>query len=361
MSQSWTQRRYIRVLLIFLAIALVIWLAAISIAVLAPFLVGILLAYLLMPIVNWLENLLPPRHRAPRTRRVLAIAIVFVLFALVLALFLIFIGASLVAATGVFLDKTPGLITQGISKLSDLTTLFKGNLPHSVVTHLDSFVASLGPTAGKFLQDFITGTMAVIPASMPTIVGFLTLPFFLFFVLNDYESFQKYFYEYLPPRTAGHTANILRIIGNAMGRYLRSQLILGLIVGAIIYLGLAILKIDQAPMFGVITAVTQFIPIVGPLLSGLLTVVITFVLEPDKVLWVLIVVVGAQVLVNMILVNWIQGRVMQIHPAVIMVLLVVGGYVGGLLGAILALPLGTTIWEIFKYFRRPQVQATPEA
>jgi predicted PurR-regulated permease PerM len=345
------QRKYIRAVLIVIAVALVIWLAAVSMAVLAPFLVGILLAYMLMPIVTWLESILPPKGRAPRARRVLAIAIVFILFTVVLVLFLVYIGASLIAASGMFMDKTPELISQSIGELREWASLVKGHLPNSLISQLDSFLAGLGPTAGKFIQDFIAGTMAVLPASMPTIVGFMTLPFFLFFVLNDYESFQKRFYEYLPPNAARHAASVLAIIGTAMGRYLRSQLILGVMVGGIIFIGLALMKIDYAPMLGVITVVTQFIPIVGPLISALLTVVITFALEPDRIVWVLLLVVGAQVLVNMILVNWIQGKYMQIHPAVIMVLLVVGGYVGGLLGAILALPVGATVWEIFKYFR----------
>lgn len=359
-NQVGTQRKYIRALLIVLVIAVVIWLAAISMAVLAPFLVGILLAYMLMPVVNWLENLLPPRGKAPKTRRVLAIAVVFILFTLLLILFLVYIGASLVSASGVFVDKTPQLISQSIGQMREWATLLKGNLPHSVMNQFDSFLSNLDPSAGKFIQDFITGTMAVIPASMPTIIGFLTLPFFLFFVLNDYESFQKYFYEYLPPMAAKHAANIFGIIGTAMGRYLRSQLILGLMVGGIVFIGLAVLKVDYAPMLGMITTVSQFIPILGPLISGLLIIVITFALQPDRIIWVLILVLGAQVLVNMILVNWIQGKYMQIHPAVIMVLLVVGGYIGGLLGAILALPLGATVWEIFKYFRGQPTAAPVE-
>ena len=350
-SKTQTQRKYVRALLIILAAAVVIWLTAISMAVLAPFLVGILLAYMLMPIVNWLENILPPKGKAPKARRVLAIAIVFILFALILVFFVVYIGASLVSASGMFVDKTPELISQSINGLREWATLFKGQLPHTVNTQLDSFLTGLGPTAGKFMQDFITGTLAVIPASMPTIVGFLILPFFLFFVLNDYESFQEYFYEYLPANAAKHAANVLGIIGTAMGRYLRSQLILGLLVGGIVFIGLAIMKIDYAPMLGLITTISQFIPIIGPLISGLLTVVVALALQPDRTLWVLILVIGAQLVVNGILVNWIQGKYMHIHPAVIMVLLVVGGYVGGLLGAILALPVGATIWEIFKYFR----------
>ncbi len=346
--------KFARPLLVFVIIALVLWLAAASMAVLIPFLIGILLAYMLMPVVNWLENLLPPKGKAPKTRRIISIILVFVAFALVLALFIVYIGATLVSASGALADKAPGFIDQGMANVTGWIKVLGGSLPHAFSGQLENMISNLGPAAGKFVQDFIVGSLAVIPASMPTIVGFLILPFFLFFVLNDYESFQKYFYDYLPANAARHTANILGIIGNNMGRYLRSQLILGLIVGFMVFIGLAVLRVDYAPALAAVTAVSQFIPIVGPVVSGLIVLLVTLALQPDKALWALIIFLIAQGILNMVFVNWIQGKYMQIHPAVVMVLLVVGGYIAGLWGAILALPVGATIWQIYIYFRNQQ-------
>jgi len=111
----------------------------------------------------------------------------------------------------------------------------------------------------------------------------------------------------------------------------------------------------------VVTALTQFIPIIGPVISGLIIVIITLALAPDKILWVLMVFIAVQVLLNTVFVNWIQGKYMQIHPAIVMVLLVVGGYVGGFWGMILALPVAATVWEIFKYIRSQQQAEIIEA
>lgn len=346
--------KFARPILIFVILALVVWLTAASMTVLIPFLVGILLAYMLMPVVNWLEHYLPPRGKAPKTRRIISIILVFIAFGLVLALFIVYIGATLVSASGALADKAPGFIDDSMANVTGWLKALGGSLPHAFSGQLQTIITNLGPAAGKFVQDFLVGSLAVIPASMPTIIGFLILPFFLFFVLNDYESFQKYFYDYLPANAARHTANILGIIGNNMGRYLRSQLILGLIVGFMVFIGLAILRLDYAPALAAVTAVTQFIPIVGPVISGLTVLLVTLALQPDKVVWALIIFVIAQAILNMVFVNWIQGKYMQIHPAIVMVLLVVGGYIAGLWGAILALPLGATIWQIYLYFRKQQ-------
>lgn len=69
------------------------------------------------------------------------------------------------------------------------------------------------------------------------------------------------------------------------------------------------------------------------------------------VVWALPVFIVAQAILNGVFGNWIQGKYMQFHPAVIMVLMVVGGYIAGFWGMILALPVAATIWEIFEYFR----------
>ncbi|MGD0856034.1 MAG: AI-2E family transporter [Dehalococcoidia bacterium] len=343
-----------RLFLILIIIALVLWLAAASMAVLIPFLVGILLAYMLMPVVNWLENMLPPKGKAQKARRIISVILVFVVFLLILVLFIIYIGATLVSASGALVGRAPGLIDQGMENVQGWIKAFGGSLPQAFAGQFESIIANMGPTVGKFVQDFVVGGLAVVPASMPTVMGFLIMPFFLFFVLNDYESFQKYFYDYLPVNAARHTANILTIIGDNMGRYLRSQLILGLIVGFLVFIGLAILKVDYAPALAAVTAVTQFIPIVGPVVSGLIILLVTLALQPDKVLWAVVVFIVAQGVLNTVFVNWIQGKYMQIHPAVVMILLVVGGYVGGLWGAILALPVGATVWQIYLYFRNQQ-------
>ena len=128
-----------------------------------------------------------------------------------------------------------------------------------------------------------------------------------------------------------------------------------------VFIGLWVLQVDYAPALGAVTAVTQFIPIVGPVISGLIILIITLALQPAKVLWALLVVVLAQLILNTVLLNWIQGKFMQLHPAVVMVLLVVGGYVAGFWGMILAVPVAATIWEIFKYFRSLQKEQKLQA
>jgi predicted PurR-regulated permease PerM len=354
-------RKYWQPFLILVALVLALWLMVASMAVLIPFLIGILLAYLLMPLVTWFEGVLPSKGKAQKAKRVISIVILLIVITLLLILFTAYIGSALASASNVLILKAPEFLTMSANQITDWIKNFKGSAPHTFALQIGTFIDNLGPAAGKFIQDFVMGSVALIPGSVPTIIGFMIMPFFLFFVLMDYESFQKYFYDILPPNAARHAGNILSIIANAMGRYLRSQIILGLIAGTMIFLGLLALRIDYAPALAALTAITQFIPIVGPVISGLIIASITLALAPDRILWVLLVVIAVQVLLNAVFVNWIQGKYMQIHPAIVMILLVIGGYVGGFWGMILALPVAATIWEIFKYIRSQQPAEIIEA
>lgn len=354
-TESSPFKKYWRPALILIAIVLVLWLLWASMAVLIPFLIGILLAYLLMPLVQWMERVLPPRGRAAKAKRIISIIIVFILFTAVMVLFIVYIGSALGAASTVMMDKAPLYIQQGLDQFSKWLKEFRGGLPQAIAGRFEDWFAQLGPATAKFFQDFIVGSMAVIPASMPTILGFFTLPFFLFFLLMDYESFRKFFFDSMPTSAARRAGDILTIIGNVLGRYIRSTIVLSVIVGGMVFIGLAILQVEHAAALAALTALTQFIPIIGPVISGLILLIIVLALQPHLVVWALLVFIIAQLLNNTIFVNWIQGRYMQMNPAIIMVLLVVGGYIAGFWGMILALPVGATIWEVIKYLRREQV------
>jgi len=351
--------KYWRPILIILVIVIAIWLATVSGAVLIPFLLGVLIAYLLMPLVRWLEKRLPPKGKGERAKRICSVAIVFVGLLVKMVLFMTYIGSIVISASGVLIEKAPVLLSKSTEQIGNWIKDLRMVVPQAWLIQLDATMQDLGPQAGKYIQDFAIGAMSIIPASLPTIMSFLILPFFLFFMMMDYDAFRKFFYDYMPSKSAKQAGDILTIIGDVMGRYIRSTLILSLIVGVMVWIGLWLLGIQYAPALGAITAVTQFIPIVGPFVSGFAVVIITLALHPDKLLWALLIFIAAQMVLNMVFANWIQGKYMQIHPAVIMVILMVGGFIAGFWGMILALPIAATIWEIFKYYRGQQPSETP--
>lgn len=345
-----TSNRPVKIILALLGLALVLWLCWISMPVLVPFLVGMLLAYLLMPLVKWLEDVLPPRGKEKKFKRALAVIVVFILFTLALVAFIVYIGAAMVTASMALVNRAPEFVNQGMEQAGQWLHFVEAKLSADMVAQIKKAAANAAPAIGKFLQDFVAGSVAVIPSSIPTILGFITLPFFLIFVLINYEKYGQYFNEIFPARMAKHTTKILSIFGDQMGRYVRYQIILAAITGSLVFLGMFILGVDYAAAMGATAAFTQVIPIIGPFISAAVILIVTLALKPEVILGAIVVIVAAQVVVNLVL-GFVQEKHFPLDPAVIMVLMTVGGFIGSYWGIILALPVGATAWDIYKYFR----------
>ena len=349
-SEGGTFRRVWISLLVILGMALALWLCWISLPVLIPFLVGILLAYLLFPLVTRMESVLPPRGKKKVFKRILAVITVFILFTLLLIVFIVYIGAAIISASTALIQRAPELTAKSMTVVSGWTAIVQEQIPPETMAGIKQSITSAGPAISKFFQDFLVGSLAVVPSSIPTILGFITLPFFLIFVLLNYERYGKYFKEIFPVKVARHSTRILTIFGTQMGRYIRFMLIMAAIEGTLVTLGLSIVGLEYAPAMGAVAAFTQVIPIIGPFISAAVILLVTLALKPAAMLMVLGVLVLAY-LVVMILQGLVQDKHFPLDPGVVMVLMTVGGFIGSYWGIILALPVGATVWGIYKYFR----------
>ncbi len=139
-------------------------------------------------------------------------------------------------------------------------------------------------------------------------------------------------------------------MANVLGNYIRAQFILALAVGLLALIGLFIVRMPLAPELAIIAGLTEIIPVAGPWIGGIIGVIITLAVAPSKIIWVALIFLMVQLIENNVLVPRIQGAVLQIHPAIAMVLLVLGGYFAGFWGILLAVPLAATLAKIYTYF-----------
>jgi predicted PurR-regulated permease PerM len=124
-----------------------------------------------------------------------------------------------------------------------------------------------------------------------------------------------------------------------MGGYLRGVAVVGVVDGALIGLALALLGVPLALPLAVLTAVGAFFPIVGAVTAGALAALVALVSKgPVTALLVVGVTVLVQQLEGNLLQPVVMGRSLDLHPVVVMVALSVGGILGGIVGAFLAVP-----------------------
>jgi predicted PurR-regulated permease PerM len=257
-------------------------------------------------------------------------------------------------------NSTPAFIGQTLVRVQSWIDNILNALPISIREGLNSTVISGGVDVGNSIRDALIRSVPSLGATFNIVLGFAVVPFFLFYLLKDTESLQKSILSVLSPETALHARNIGRIIERVVGRYIRSELMLGLIVGYFAFVGLLLLGLPSqyAIALGLLAGFTEMIPNLGPWIGGIVASIVTLAVQPDKLIWVIVLFVGIQLLENNLLVPKVQSTFLGIHPAVMVFLLVLGLYVAGFWGILLIGPFTALLVEIAKYVRRCQRDGT---
>jgi predicted PurR-regulated permease PerM len=353
-----TLRRIARWGLVLTAILLVSWLLWSARSALTPFIIGFVLAYLFLPLVNRLDG------RVPRWA---AILLVYLAVLGVVATFFAFLVPPLVEQFSELIRALPDLPTvQGWVNLviAEYEQLLD-NLPEGLSAQVRETVAGAIAQAAETLRSnfisylqsvgtFLVDSMLSVANTVSFLLGFFLIPFWLFYVLMDQHAGVASLNQILPPWLRTDFWTVTTIVDQDFSGYLRGQLILGVAVGTASAVGLSILslfglEVPYILLLAVIAGVTELIPIIGPIIGSIPAIILGFTDSPTTGLAVLGLYIAIQQLENNFLVPRIVGESVGLHPSVLMVLLVVCAQVFGILGAILSAPLGAVSRDVFNY------------
>ena len=183
---------------------------------------------------------------------------------------------------------------------------------------------------------------------------------FVFYLLKDRVALTASFDRSLPDAWRFDVWAVIRSVERVFGQWVRGQLILGFAVGIFTYIGLMILSQLVDPVFGryavllsIIAGVLELVPIIGPIIAAIPAVLLAATAGPVPVAAALGLYLLVQQVENNLLVPKIQGDAVELHPAMVMAAIIIGGSLAGLLGAILALPVTAAGRDVVRYlFRR---------
>jgi len=334
-------------------VGLLLWMARDAVR---PFVVGLLLVYLLEPPVRWLVR--------RGMRRTLAILLVYVVSIIAIVEMVNLTLTPLVNEIARFLQDLPSLAGQLQGQIERLSEIYaRLQLPEGVRDWIDSVVAGAGQgEGGQPAIDFsiffpvLTGAGSFIGA----IFGYLLLPVWVFYLVKDRVALTEVFDQSLPPAWRFDVWAVLRIARRVFGQWVRAQLVLGITVGVFTFIGLLLLSRFVDPVFGryaillsVTAGVLELLPIIGPIISAIPAVLLAATAGLEPVIAALVLYTLVQQVENNILVPKIQGDAVEMHPAAVMFAIIIGGALAGLLGAILALPVTAAARDVVRYlFRR---------
>ncbi len=332
-----------RLILVGIAVLGLLWLISQAGTGLVPFVFALVLAYLLTPLVDRLARMMP---------RAVAILLVYlvVIGILVGAGFLIIPG--LIGQINQFAKNSPGYLEQAQGVARDLQLQYQQlNLPPEVQTALENTARNALNNIGGAVQGAVVSTLTTVRSVFSFLAGFVVIPFFLFYVLKDKDRGRAWLKGIIPRQWQSDVARMAGIANDILNDYIRGQLILGVVVGIATGAGLFLVGSPYWLVLAIIAGFTELIPILGPIIGAIPGLAVA-AFQPEGlplVLKVLAVYIVVQQLENNLLVPKIQGDSVKLHPAIILLVLVVGGQVAGLIGLIAAVPIAAIIRDLYIY------------
>jgi predicted PurR-regulated permease PerM len=345
-----------RVALIIVAATIVGVLLYLGREALAPFVIGLVIVYLLDPAVERLS-------RGPLPRW-LAILIVYAITIGLVGGALAFTLQPLVRQLNDFLKHLPELFRSFDALLGQVGNVYADlELPQQVRDFIDHLIADYVASSGGFDPTILLPVFTSVAGFLVSLLGFLVIPVWVFYLLKDRPALTAAFDRSLPAAWREDTWAMIHIVDQVFARWVRGQLALGLTVGIATFIGLELLSALVDPVFGrfavffaILAGLLELLPIVGPILSAIPPLLVALTVSPVAIVAVLLLYFAIQQVENNVLVPKIQGDAIQLHPSAVIFALIVGGAIAGFLGAILALPITAAGRDVYRHlFRRLSV------
>lgn len=332
-----------------------------SFTALIPFLVGAVIAYAIAPLVDRLLVLVPitsPNHAT--TRRGVAVFVIYMaFFGLVTAVLLWLIPAAAEQVAN-FIEEVPDLVTAARGQTDGLLQNYRERVPRELQVRVEAMAEQTASTATSLIMSGVQATILTLTSTLSFLLGLAVVPFWMFYVMRDRHIAGRNLVQAAPAEVREDVRLMLALADTLLGRYIRAQLFLGLVVGSAVGGLLALLGVDLSLGLGVWAGVTELVPIIGPWLGAIPGLVLILATDIDMLPWVALVYLAVQQVENNFLVPRIQGQALDLHPGVVILLLVVGGAVFGFLGLVIVVPAAAILRELFWYLDRRLQGQTPE-
>jgi predicted PurR-regulated permease PerM len=298
-------------------------------SVLLTLFIAVLLASALEPIVGAGRE----RLRLGRGWTILAVYLVFMVG--VIAFAFIVIPAAVDQAEEI-IASLPPFFEETRARAAELRP---AALSRSVTALIDSVAGILKPPPPPD-PDTVVEVGAAVAEATAWLATLLTI---VFFWLVEHARLQRYVLAFIPAERRAGSRNAWNEIESRLGLWVRGQLILMGAIGGATAIAYTLLGLPGALLLALIAALTEAIPIVGPLLGAIPAVLVAATVSPELALVVAGVYLVLQLVEGSVLVPMVMRNTVGISPLLVFISLLIGGAVGGILGAFLAVPVAASI------------------
>ena len=325
---------------------------------LLPFFVAWLLAYMIYPLVTFVQ------YKLKLKNRVVSILVVMVLLLSLLILALVLLVPPIVDEFGKLKELLTTYFIEGSQKAA-----IPGTLENFIKEHIDMLQiknALNEENLAQTLKNILPKAWTIFTQSVSMIVSIFAMFIVLlytFFILLDYESIAQGWVNLVPPKYRGMTTRIVNDVKEGMNRYFRGQALVAFSVGILFSIGFLIIDFPLAIGFGLFIGLLNMVPYLQ-LIALLPTVLLALLKAADtgeNFWWIIfcamLVFCIVQIIQDGFIVPKVMGKITGLNPAIILLSLSVWGALMGIVGMIIALPCTSIILSYYKrYIKKEEKQ-----
>jgi len=311
-------------------------------AVLAPFIIAMIISYVLNPLVTLLAE-----RRVPRS---IAVLLIYAVFAAAVTVILLNAIPMVVEQIEQLNRHAPELTMRAQNLLNRLNnhSLLPESLRGAIDKSLVEFEKRIAESALSFMNNIGSMLNAVFAAFI--------IPFLAFYILKDFNAFERAIINFVPRSRRQNVIRLFKDIDEALGNYIRGQFIVCGIVGLLAYTGYWLIGLPYPLLLASFVAITNIIPYLGPFIGAAPALLVASTVSLKMALLTVLVNTLCQIVEGNVISPQVVGRSLRMHPLTIIFALLAGGEIAGLVGMILAVPAfaaaKVVLQHLFAYYIR---------
>ena len=336
-KQNVNNQRYLLIVGVLLILGIFLYMLR---SVLLPFVVGIVIAYFLDPLVNKLTY----KNKFSRSWTSVLVLGAFLLIFLPL---LVLLGGIAVSQIVKFAVSFPEYLDTFKTKIMHYLALLQAYFPALTIDSFDGNMSESWKPVVLLIKKVIANGFAFINVMSLLLIS----PIVAFYMLRDWHGFTAKIFDLIPNKHKKNVSDAIFEVNRIISGYLRGQLLVCIALGSFYSCGLWLINLELGLLVGFIAGVISFIPYVGSI-SGFLMAMVLVITQYgtwSKIIEVVAVFALGQFIEGNFLTPKLVGENIGLHPVWVMFSLLAGGVLLGLLGMIIAVPLAACIGVLLRY------------
>jgi predicted PurR-regulated permease PerM len=337
---SWPQTRVVlRLILIVLGVAAVIWALYMLEGVILLLVLSIFFAYLIAPLIELVHR--PVRLRGGKQKhiipRTLAIGIVYLVLFGGLGLSVYFLLPKVGEQITELGAQVPTYYKSISEQAQQLERLYE-SVPQGKTR--DAIKETVSKTTEGVRSYIEYVALSAVPVAFAYAPWLVLIPILAFFLLKDADSFRRSALQMLPRgRIRWRGDELFQDVNSTLAAYIRAQLIACLLIGVICTLGFILIGVPYALVLGILAGFLEFIPLAGPLTVGVLAVAVSSFHSSGQALGVFIFLAVLRIIHDYVTYPRIIGQGIHLHPLAVILAILCGAELAGVAGIFLAIPV----------------------